>query len=239
MKAGGIGLNAGTMSLAVWPRWFSPTFDTEGPPDRLGFDIISPFCPLSALSVHTETVVKLDALSMFTGWELERQVCGDPTVDMNALCRCLAIERGSNSAESISVRGSCLPHWRCVPVKEGLQLVWCPFVYCLQTHTHTHTHALTRTHTHTTSCLALQFLFEVLDNFSPLDRRLFLKFISGRSRLPASAASSITMHVCGNGKPDGTLPTAATCYQKLYWPNYTNVEAARDRLKVSLVCACL
>jgi E3 ubiquitin-protein ligase HECTD3 len=64
----------------------------------------------------------------------------------------------------------------------------------------------------------------VLEKFSNEDRSRFLRFVSGRRRLPA------TVHVLAG---DGTdvLPTASTCGSAIILPNYTSAKVMEEKLR--------
>ncbi|KAK3256506.1 hypothetical protein CYMTET_34364 [Cymbomonas tetramitiformis] len=72
------------------------------------------------------------------------------------------------------------------------------------------------------------WLWQALEEFSPLERALFLRFASGRSRLPAN----IKVRCSGN---DPTyLPTASTCDETLKLPRYTQFEQLKEKLRVAI-----
>jgi E3 ubiquitin-protein ligase HERC1 len=79
---------------------------------------------------------------------------------------------------------------------------------------------------------AVGFLWEVLREMSRDERELFLLFVWGRSRMPASDPTHRfvvdTQHV--RGDPDQHLPLAATCFFQLHLPSYTTKEACREKL---------
>jgi E3 ubiquitin-protein ligase HECTD3 len=70
----------------------------------------------------------------------------------------------------------------------------------------------------------IKYLWEVLEKFSNEDRSRFLRFVSGRRRLPA------TVHVLAG---DGTdvLPTASTCGSAIILPNYTSAKVMEEKLR--------
>jgi hypothetical protein len=81
----------------------------------------------------------------------------------------------------------------------------------------------------------VQLLFDLLEECTPRQRSLFLKFVWGRSRLPLSESQSAWGHPFkisrhGADNPDKAFPVAHTCFFQLELPAYTTIEAARDRV---------
>ena len=75
----------------------------------------------------------------------------------------------------------------------------------------------------------VQIMWEALEQFSNKDRSRFLRFISGRRRLPC------TIYIDGVDEASGSkLPTSATCSNTLYLPNYSSVNEAVDRLRYAV-----
>lgn len=70
----------------------------------------------------------------------------------------------------------------------------------------------------------VKMMWEALEKFSNEDRSRFLRFITGRRRLPCTI-------FIDSGGGDSKLPTSATCSNTLYLPKYENVEEAVDRLR--------
>eukprot|EP00759_Apiculatamorpha_spiralis_P055600 PhF_6_TR7852/c0_g1_i1/m.11455 len=85
----------------------------------------------------------------------------------------------------------------------------------------------------------VQYLWEVLANATPTDRRNFLKFVSGRERLPVRLRI-LAMNVPSpsptqgggseNVMADTYLPKAATCFFALELPPYSSVDIMREKL---------
>ena len=69
----------------------------------------------------------------------------------------------------------------------------------------------------------VQMMWKALEQFSNGDRSQFLRFITGRRRLPCT----IYVESCDNG----SLPTSSTCSNTLHLPKYSSVEQAVDRLR--------
>jgi E3 ubiquitin-protein ligase HERC2 len=79
-------------------------------------------------------------------------------------------------------------------------------------------------------------LWKVLRGFTNAQRALFLRFVWGRSRLPASASDferPFTVTPLGGRcdiDPDSLLPQAHTCFFRLILPPWRTRKAARERL---------
>ncbi|XP_045157953.2 E3 ubiquitin-protein ligase HECTD3-like isoform X2 [Mercenaria mercenaria] len=72
----------------------------------------------------------------------------------------------------------------------------------------------------------VKYMWEALKNFSNEDRSRFLRFITGRRRLPASIYIST-----GRGDAVDCLPESSTCANMLYLPNYTSAKIAEEKLR--------
>lgn len=71
------------------------------------------------------------------------------------------------------------------------------------------------------------FLWTVLEAASVQQRRAFLRFVSGRERLPVKLR---ILPMPTQGDPSMMLPRAATCFFALELPDYPSAEVLRDRL---------
>ena len=71
----------------------------------------------------------------------------------------------------------------------------------------------------------VKIMWDALERFSNNDRSRFLRFITGRRRLPC------TIFIDASDNDTSKLPTSATCSNTLYLPKYSSVEEAVDRLK--------
>lgn len=72
-----------------------------------------------------------------------------------------------------------------------------------------------------------KFFWQVLQNFSSKDRSQFLRFATGRQRLP------VKVFVEKVGETD-ILPTSSTCANHFYLPNYTSAKAAEDKIRLAI-----
>ncbi|XP_071450243.1 probable E3 ubiquitin-protein ligase HERC1 [Hetaerina americana] len=85
------------------------------------------------------------------------------------------------------------------------------------------------------SHLLVQWLWNILESFTNAERVLFMRFVSGRSRLPANLAdlSQRFQVMKVDRTPDG-LPTAQTCFFQLRLPPYTSQEVMAERLRYAI-----
>ncbi|XP_068081364.1 probable E3 ubiquitin-protein ligase HERC1 [Anabrus simplex] len=85
------------------------------------------------------------------------------------------------------------------------------------------------------SSLLVQWLWDVLESFTNAERVLFMRFVSGRSRLPANLAdlSQRFQVMKVDRAPDG-LPTAQTCFFQLRLPPYSSQEIMAERLRYAI-----
>jgi len=84
----------------------------------------------------------------------------------------------------------------------------------------------------------IQLFWKVLSSFSLEEKRLFLQFVWGRNRLPATAVgfgrdlfkiSDHTSSVTTN-KHDNYMPVAHTCFFAMELPRYTNERTMREKI---------
>jgi hypothetical protein len=83
-----------------------------------------------------------------------------------------------------------------------------------------------------TSDRHIQFFWEILKDFTPRERTLFLKFVWGRSKLPAGTDfrhMKITRYN-PSGPVDNYLPVSHTCFFTIDLPAYTSKDVMREKL---------
>nr|CAH7744976.1 unnamed protein product [Callosobruchus chinensis] len=81
----------------------------------------------------------------------------------------------------------------------------------------------------------VQWLWNILENFTDNEKVLFMRFVSGRSRLPANLADlSQRFQVMKVDKAPNGLPTAQTCFFQLRLPSYTSQEVMAEKLRYSI-----
>ncbi|XP_063233987.1 probable E3 ubiquitin-protein ligase HERC1 isoform X2 [Bacillus rossius redtenbacheri] len=81
----------------------------------------------------------------------------------------------------------------------------------------------------------VKWLWEILESFSNTERVLFMRFVSGRSRLPANLADlSQRFQVMKVDRAADGLPTAQTCFFQLRLPPYSSREVMAERLRYAI-----
>ncbi|KAK4883685.1 hypothetical protein RN001_007004 [Aquatica leii] len=81
----------------------------------------------------------------------------------------------------------------------------------------------------------VQWLWNILESFTNAERVLFMRFVSGRSRLPANLADlSQRFQVMRVDRAVNGLPTAQTCFFQLRLPPYTTQDIMAERLRYSI-----
>ncbi|XP_043943342.1 probable E3 ubiquitin-protein ligase HERC1 [Protopterus annectens] len=91
------------------------------------------------------------------------------------------------------------------------------------------------------SCQLVIWFWQTLQEFCNEERVLFLRFISGRSRLPAQATDlTQKFQIIKVDKPINGLPTAQTCFFQLRLPPYTSQSVMAERLRYAINnCPCI
>ena len=76
----------------------------------------------------------------------------------------------------------------------------------------------------------IQDFWKVLESFTEEERSLYLKFVSGRSRLPDARSINFFHKIQKLNKrnPDDYMPVSTTCYFTISLPNYSSYEILRD-----------
>ncbi|XP_046562104.1 E3 ubiquitin-protein ligase HECTD3-like [Haliotis rubra] len=74
--------------------------------------------------------------------------------------------------------------------------------------------------------IRVKYLWEALKKFTNEDRSRFLRFVTGRRRLPAPLYIS-----SGKGDAIDSLPESSTCANMLYLPYYSNAKLAEEKLR--------
>ncbi|XP_048876533.1 probable E3 ubiquitin-protein ligase HERC1 isoform X3 [Brienomyrus brachyistius] len=79
------------------------------------------------------------------------------------------------------------------------------------------------------------WLWQSLEEFTNEERVLFLRFVSGRSRLPSNPADiTQKFQIIKVDRPVNGLPTAQTCFFQLRLPPYTSQAMLAERLRYSI-----
>lgn len=71
----------------------------------------------------------------------------------------------------------------------------------------------------------VQMMWDALEKFTNEERSRFLRFITGRRRLPS------TIYIEAADTENGKLPQSSTCANALYLPKYSSVEEACEKLR--------
>ncbi|XP_077190058.1 E3 ubiquitin-protein ligase HECTD3 [Paroedura picta] len=129
---------------------------------------------IAAMQTGLLKVVPQAVLDLLTWQELEKKVCGDPEVTVEALKK------------------------------------------------------LTRFEDFEPSGTRIQYFWEALNNFTNEDRSRFLRFVTGRSRLPALIY--IYPDKLGSETTDA-LPESSTCSSTLFLPNYVSAKVCEEKLR--------
>ncbi|KAL3869955.1 hypothetical protein ACJMK2_042575 [Sinanodonta woodiana] len=75
----------------------------------------------------------------------------------------------------------------------------------------------------------VQYMWEALKNFSNDDRSRFLRFVTGRRRLPAPFYIST-----GKGEMLDYLPESSTCANIFYLPNFSSAKDAEEKIRYAV-----
>ncbi|KAJ6659445.1 hypothetical protein lerEdw1_018679 [Lerista edwardsae] len=129
---------------------------------------------IAAMQAGLLKVVPQAVLDLLTWQELEKKICGDPEVTVEALKK------------------------------------------------------LTRFEDFEPSDTRIQCFWEALNNFTNEDRSRFLRFVTGRSRLPARIY--IYPDKLGSETTDA-LPESSTCSSTLFLPNYASAKICEEKLR--------
>ncbi|KAI1904452.1 hypothetical protein AGOR_G00005790 [Albula goreensis] len=81
----------------------------------------------------------------------------------------------------------------------------------------------------------VQWFWQTLEEFSNEERVLFMRFVSGRSRLPANTADiSQRFQIMKVDRPYDSLPTSQTCFFQLRLPPYSSQPIMAERLRYAI-----
>ncbi|XP_043933675.1 probable E3 ubiquitin-protein ligase HERC1 isoform X2 [Protopterus annectens] len=81
----------------------------------------------------------------------------------------------------------------------------------------------------------VQWFWQTLEEFSNEERVLFMRFVSGRSRLPANPADiSQRFQIMKVDRPFDSLPTSQTCFFQLRLPPYSSQPVMAERLRYAI-----
>lgn len=79
------------------------------------------------------------------------------------------------------------------------------------------------------------WMWKVLESFSNEERIKFMRFVSGRTRMPVNTADiSQRFQIISSGRGDDSLPTAQTCFFQLRLPTYSSIEILAEKLRYAI-----
>lgn len=87
---------------------------------------------------------------------------------------------------------------------------------------------------YTNSSQVVQWLWQILDEYSSEERKRFLKFFSGSDRAPIGGLGSLTLTVQRAGPDSERLPSASTCFNILILPEYSSRGKTREKLRIAI-----
>ena len=78
--------------------------------------------------------------------------------------------------------------------------------------------------------------WKALESFSEEEKSLYLKFVSGRARMPDIRGINFLHKIQKSNQrnPDNYMPTSTTCYFTLSLPQYSTYEILRDKLRYAI-----
>ena len=86
---------------------------------------------------------------------------------------------------------------------------------------------------------SVQFLFESLDSLGVEEQKSFLKFATSATCLPFGGLSKLnpplTISRIVLDHPDSSLPTATTCFNTIYLPDYSSLEVTKEKLLYAIL----
>jgi len=82
----------------------------------------------------------------------------------------------------------------------------------------------------------IQYFWKVLEEFTPRERSLFLRFTWGRERLPPEKEFNEEMKIFPNnkGNHDQQLPHADTCFFNLALPAYSTADLMKQKILIAI-----
>eukprot|EP00743_Colponemidia_sp_Colp-15_P013740 GILK01016069.1.p1 GENE.GILK01016069.1~~GILK01016069.1.p1 ORF type:complete len:554 (+),score=19.68 GILK01016069.1:42-1664(+) len=84
----------------------------------------------------------------------------------------------------------------------------------------------------------IKYLRGILKAFTPKQRSMFARFVSGRERLPPTLKLKIMHNSNADGSEDSHLPSASTCFYYVSLPQYSTQEKMREKL-IFAITQCL
>lgn len=127
-----------------------------------------------AIRTGLEKVVPKAVLSLMTWQEVEKRICGDPEITLEALKKSTHYEDFEDEND-----------------------------------------------------VTIRYLWQAIENFTNEDRSRFLRFVTGRRRLP----TPLYIAKGKSSNPVNSLPESATCSHTLYLPSYSSATMAEEKIR--------
>ena len=96
-------------------------------------------------------------------------------------------------------------------------------------------------HGYTPQSVPIQILVTILSEFTPMEQKQFLSFVTGSPKLPVGGLKSLSPPFTvvkrngeGSQSVDDYLPSAMTCANYLKLPHYTSKEVMKSKLLVAM-----
>ena len=80
----------------------------------------------------------------------------------------------------------------------------------------------------------IKWFWEWLENTKEEEQFKYLKFVSGRTRLPQSGFGFEYIHIISKIANENQLPKAATCFFTLKLPNYNSKDILIEKIKCAI-----
>jgi hypothetical protein len=83
----------------------------------------------------------------------------------------------------------------------------------------------------------IEYFWQIMEDFTEVERSTFLRFVWGRSRLPLTAdefTQRFKLQLFGKQPADQYLPVAHTCFFSLEFLNYISLEVAKEKLRYAI-----
>ncbi|CAF0837663.1 unnamed protein product [Brachionus calyciflorus] len=74
----------------------------------------------------------------------------------------------------------------------------------------------------------VKYFWEAISNFSNEERSKFVRFVTGRKRLP------VRIYFCSSDQPATSFPDSSTCNCSIYFPSYPSAQIAEEKLRYAI-----
>ena len=84
----------------------------------------------------------------------------------------------------------------------------------------------------------VKWFWEWLEESNEHEQAMYLKFVSGRTRLPKADKNFVYEHIIFKSNSKDAFPHSATCFFTLKLPNYSSKEVLKEKMRYSIMnCA--